>query len=428
MTLKELYEKRESSLAKMEGIMAIEEPTEDDQASFEALDAEIKAIDEKIKRRKTLDGLKAAKAEPISPEPVQEPVKDTERQRFEVIDPDKNVKGATFSKITRALAASKGIPQVASMWSANMFGESHPATKALAASIGSSGGFIVPEAYSADIIELLRAQAVVRRANPTIVPMSGTYLMPKIATGSSAAYVGENTNITKTGPTFGQIRLTSRKLAALVPISNDLLKTSSPSADSVVINDLVAGLANTEDAAFLRSDGTMNAPKGLYYWANSGNITNTAGTSLANIETDLKTAINDLMNNNVRMIRPVWFMAPRSLQHLRFIRDTSGNKAFPEVGESNMLLGYPIFTSNNIPTNISSNQTELYFVDMADAVIGEEQGIELMVSDTAAYHDGSNVVAAFSLDQTVIRAIMKHDFALRHDYSCAVINQITWGA
>jgi len=252
--------------------------------------------------------------------------------------------------------------------------------------------------------------------------------VPRIASGSAGAYVGENTNITKTGPTFGQIRMTSRKLAALVPISNDLLKTSSPAADDVVISDLVASLANTEDAAFLRDPGTENAPKGIYYWANSANRTSTAGTALANIETDIKTAIGFLVNNNVRMIRPTWFMAPRSKLHLEFIRDTNGNKAFPEVGESMRLMSYPIFTTNNIPTNISSTQTELYLVDMADAVIGEEQGIELMVSDTAAYHDGSSVVAAFSLDQTVIRAIMKHDFALRHDRSAGIITAVAWGA
>lgn len=57
---------------------------------------------------------------------------------------------------------------------------------------------------------------------------------------------------------------------------------------------------------------------------------------------------------------------------------------------------------------------------MADVVIAENEMIEIDVSREAAYHDGNEVVAAFSQDQTVIRAIARHDLVVRHDYSVAV--------
>jgi hypothetical protein len=45
-----------------------------------------------------------------------------------------------------------------------------------------------------------------------------------------------------------------------------------------------------------------------------------------------------------------------------------------------------------------------------------------------AYYDGSSVQATFSLDQTVVRVIEEHDFALRYDKAFALIQNVTWGA
>jgi hypothetical protein len=63
---------------------------------------------------------------------------------------------------------------------------------------------------------------------------------------------------------------------------------------------------------------------------------------------------------------------------------------------------------------------------MADAVIGDATSIIIDTSTEAAYHDGTQVVAAFSQDQTVVRAIVQHDFGMRHDASVAVLTQVTW--
>jgi HK97 family phage major capsid protein len=128
------------------------------------------------------------------------------------------------------------------------------------------------------------------------------------------------------------------------------------------------------------------------------------------------------------MLRPAWLMAPRVRNHLRFLREASGNLLFPEVREG-QLLGFPLFATTAIPTNLGAGtESEVYLVDMADCLIAEEAGIEISVSDGAAYHDGAEVIAAFSQDQTVVRAVAKHDFALRHDRSAAVLNAVTWGA
>ncbi|MHC1792125.1 phage major capsid protein [Solidesulfovibrio sp.] len=423
-----LRKERAEKVDKMEALLAEfgdKDPTDDQTKAFADIEAEIKSLDGKIDRAVTLENVKAKSAV------VAEPNKGADGlPHFSQADDDHGVKGANFGKFVRAMASGGGKKDSAAAAASKMFGEQHPVTKALAASVGSAGGFLVPVNYSNEVIELLRARAVVRRAGAVVMPMSGTLLVPRINSGTTASYVGENNPIGKTGMKFGQIQLNARKLAAVVPISNDLLRANGPAADGIVANDIVAGMALTEDSAFLRGDGTENAPKGISNWINAGNIQASAGTSVANIETDLKFCLGALLNNNVRMLAPAWVMPPRSRIFLEFLRDGSAANqlVFPEVA-TGKLKGYPIFESNTVPTNLGGGTaTELFLSDMADAVIGEESGIELMVSDTAAYNDGGTVVAAFSQDQTVVRAIARHDFCMRHDRSAAIVTGVTWGA
>lgn len=124
--------------------------------------------------------------------------------------------GLRVGRFVRAMAAAKGDPERASRIVASWGDEA--LAKALAESVFSAGGAIVPEEFAVDVIDLLAARAVVRSMGAESIPMeTGSITMPFLATGSTAAYVGENTNIGKTEQTFGQLKLTERKLAALVP-------------------------------------------------------------------------------------------------------------------------------------------------------------------------------------------------------------------
>lgn len=427
-TIVELRQARADKLASLEKLVndaGDSDLTEDQAKSFDDIKTEIAGLDKQIQRAADMEALKASSAQvskhqvpgspaavPASPAPARDP-------------------GVGFARIVRALAATKGISELAANYADRTWGpEGQDIAKALSANTAVSGGFLVPEQYSSEIIGLLRNRTVIRQAGAVTVPMpGGNLLMNKLAGGASASWIGENQNIPNTTTNFGQIRMSSRTLAALVPISNQLLRYSSPQADGLVRDDLVASMSIQEDAAYLREQGIGAAPKGIRYWANAAHVMASAGTSAANIETDLRNCINALEKANCRMIRPVWILSPRTKNFLWTLRTTDGELVFPEVRSGN-LWGYPYYVTNQVPTNLGGggNETELYFVDMNDCLIGEDQGIVVDVSDTAAYHDGSAVQAAFSLDQTVIRALLRTDFAMRYDQSAAIITGITWGA
>ncbi len=334
-------------------------------------------------------------------------------------------------RLIRALAAGKGDPQKAAVWAKKQWND-EAIVKALQSDEGSTGGYLVPEEYSSELIEYLRPLAVVRRMNPVIIPMeTGTMSMPAVTGGASAEYIGEGTNVPKSQPTFGQVKLTWKKLACLVPISNDLIRFSSPKADEVVRNDLVGAMAQREDAAFIRDDGTNDKPKGLLNWIAAANKFEANKTvNLANVTIDLAKAIYYLRKNETKFLNCGWILSPGSELYLRTIRDSNGNFAFKGEMDQGRLFGFPFGVTTQVPDNLGDgeDESEIYFVDFADAAIGESSQVEIEISSEAAYYDGSNVVSAFSLDQTVLRAIARHDFAMRRNTSGAVIQAVTWGS
>src|SRR3990172_5475331 len=176
-------------------------------------------------------------------------------------------KGIRAARFVRCLAASKGNLEQAEKRAKKWWGNEDEVTKALAAGDAQSGGVFVPPTFSTELIELLRNAAAVRSLGPRVMPMpNGTLTIPKQTGGTTVGYIGENTNISPTEITTGMLTLTWKKLAALVPISNDLLQFDAISADAVVRDDLVASMALREDLAFLRGDGLQNTPKGLLNW------------------------------------------------------------------------------------------------------------------------------------------------------------------
>jgi HK97 family phage major capsid protein len=329
-----------------------------------------------------------------------------------------------LSQMLRAVASAKGDPARAADWARR----NHcldTVVKALTAGDGSAGGFLVPVTFSADVIELLRPASIVRRLNPSVISVpSGTTRMPKLIVGATANYIGESVNIPVSQPQFGQVTLSFKKLAALVPISNDLIRYSNPSADSVLRDDLVRAMAQRENAAFLRDTGTENTPQGIRYHVAAANVLAMTGTDvLADIATNLGRLVLALENANVPMLRPGWMFSPRVKYRLSTILNAVSSTYFFR-GEmmQGTLLGYPFASSTAVP------DSEVYFVDFSEVLIGESQNLIVDSSQEASYWDGTTQQSAYSRDESVVRAILEEDLVMRHAESGAVLTGVTWGA
>lgn len=343
------------------------------------------------------------------------------------------------------------------------FGENHPVTRAftgraLQVSIGASGGFIVPPDYVNEIIELLRPRAVVRSSNPRTLPMPrGTMTLPGQASAATASYGSETAKIAASQQTLDQIVASYKKLTALVPVTNDMMRYADPAADAFVRDDLVKVIALREDLAFLLGDGTQDTPRGYTSFANGyalslagtagiwsstanstaavgGNfITSNETFTLATVANELGGLVNKLDTANVPDINRVWFMHPRAYNYLFNVQNSLGVYVYRDELMTGKLLTYPVKRTTQIPINIhdaTSAQTDCSFVmlaEMEETMILDSMTLELAVSREGSYVDsGGNTVSAFQYDQTLIRAIAEHDFQMRHDASVAINQFVRW--
>jgi HK97 family phage major capsid protein len=353
-------------------------------------------------------------------------------------------RGLNFARFVGCLAAARNDPEKALSLGKKRYGDDSTVVasmaKALSAQDAESGGFLVPDEISAELIELLRPASAFRQLNPRLLNMTtGTLRIPKVTGGAIGGYIGENQNLPKSQQTVGQIVATAKKLAVLTPVSNDLIRRASISAETFVRDDLVAALAQLSDLAFIRADGSGGQPKGLKSWAAAANQllsgTSTPGSvTLDLVDTDLGRCVQQLLDADVAIRNPGWLIEPRTWRFLFVLRDGNGNAVYRDELRGGTLWGFPFAMSTQIPRNLDfsgdtdNDETEIYFSDFADVIIAEQEGMMVDASDTAAYHDGTNIIASFSQDQTVIRAITEHDLIVRHEESVVVLNNVVYGA
>jgi HK97 family phage major capsid protein len=311
--------------------------------------------------------------------------------------------------------------------------------KSMLATDPDTGGILIPQPVAAEVIDILRSRVVVRRAGADQLPMpNANFRLPKKTLGTSAYYVGEGEAGTTSKVKTGSVLLSFKKLITIVPASNDLLRYSSPGADQIIRNDITDNMAVREDQAFLRDKGTDGTPKGLRYWANSANVFDGTGgvggtTNIDAMTTTLGNLILKLIGVDVPMLRPCWIMAPRTYINLMTTRvSATGVYAFRDEMARGNLWGWPFYYTTQVPVSLTeganSDTSEIYLVDMADVVIGDSERLIIDASSDAAYEEGGSVKAAYSRDETVIRAIAEHDLVMRRDVSVAVAKAIRWGA
>lgn len=400
---------------------------------FTSLESQITSLSEKISRAEAAERAAASAAVPVDEGAAGITSPPTGRVEGPYGKP---AAGAKMAQMVRLLAASQGNQQAAAQL-AKDGGFSSDVQMALSVVTPGAGGVLIPTNFSSEVIESMRPKAVVRSMGARSLPLNnGNLTQPRITGNTVVTYIGSDDDIALTGMTFADTKLSAKKAAALVPISNDLIRMAgvNPRVDELVSSDVTTSMALSQDLHFIRSDGGAGLlPKGMRYWALPQNLRPapaSTGLTLEKIDLFLGGMMLRVETADVDMKQCGWLMHPRVIRWLQSLRDGNGNKAYPEI-EIGKLKGYPFGLSNQIPTNLGADgdETEIYFVNFADLMIGEEMDLVIDLSKEATYKDGSgNIVSAFQRDQTLIRVIAKHDFGPRHVESIVVAIGVDWGA
>lgn len=298
--------------------------------------------------------------------------------------------------------------------------------RAMSAGTGTAGGYIVPSQYVAEIIELLMAETVVVQLGATVLNnlVGSPVEFPKQTGGATAYWVGENADITASDLTLGQLQLTPKAVAALVKLSNRLLKLSNPSAEAMVRRDIASAIALKLDLAALRGSGTANEPLGI---ANTPNILTLAlGTNGGTFTLDSVTDMEGLLEDANALKGALGFAWHGKIKRIlkktkvaQYSGDTAGQWQMLPMSDEKLrdTLGYGFGVTSQIPTNLVKGTSgtvcsEVYFGNWRELIIGQWGGVEIMASNETS--------DAFQKNQTWVRIIQEVDIGVRHPESFAL--------
>jgi HK97 family phage major capsid protein len=306
--------------------------------------------------------------------------------------------------------------------------------KGLGISELTGAGALAQEQMSSDFIELLRPRVVVRTLGAMIEDMpGGQTTIPKQTGDGAAEWVGETPSQNATEPSFGQIKMVAKKLRAIIPIPNDAIRRGT-NIEQRVQTTMVQQIRRAEDIAFIRGTGTAFTPKGIRNWAPAANLI--PATALAGDATDHRVVNADLaklvlahQQADVAGERPGWMFAPRTNVFLQTLLTSDGQYAFRAEMLAGSLWGAAFGVTSQIPINLSTNKSEVYYVDFVDVKIGDTQSITVQAFDQMAYHDANGVLqSAAERDETVVIVQEETDLAVRNEESVAVLTGVGWGA
>ena len=418
------------ALAKIEsdgGSLSVEQ-----LAQFTQLETQINELTAKLARAESTERLVASSAVPIaeSAQGITSPPTHISGPYAQKLEP-----GVRMAQMVRLLAAAQGNQHQAAQM-AQQGGYSPEVAMALSTVTPGAVSVLVLTIFFSDLIDVLRPKGSGRKRGTRSLPLNnGNLTQPRITGNTVVTYIGTEQDIPITGMTFADIKLSAKKAAAIVPISNDLIANAgiNPRIDGLVVEDLAVSMGLSEDLHFIRADGTGSLPKGMRYWALPFNVLTApavADLTLEKIDLFCGGMMLRIETANVMMKSCGWLMHPRTLRWLQTLRDGNGNKAYPEI-ETGYFKGYPVGLSNQIPVNLGAggDESEFYFVNFADMMIGEDMDLTIAFSNEASYKDADgNMVSAFQRDQTLVKVIAKHDFGPRHVECIVVAVGVKWGA
>ena len=289
-------------------------------------------------------------------------------------------------------------------------------SKAMSGGIDSAGGYIVPEEAISRVIERLKAEVIAYKLGAVDMAASGSPItIPRLSASATAYWVSENASIGATDLSFQQVSMTPKTAACRVVLSNLLLETSMPTADSVIEQDIASQLGLALDAGILDGSGASGQPLGVMnetgITAVGSATTATGGNAVTSIE-KLMEFIDGLGANNALKGSLGWAIHPTILSYIRAMKtdgaaaDVILSNQVVADGPASTILGYNFETSTQMGTPSGATGTKsMCFGNWNDLMVARWGGLRL-----AASTDGDN---AFSLDQTHIRATLRADVAVR---------------
>lgn len=289
---------------------------------------------------------------------------------------------------------------------------------AINAASGAGGAFLIPTQAHEEMIPQLRERSIARQIGATVLDglTPGNHTWAKSRGGVVAEHLNteEEADGTETVPTFDQIQLTPRPIAAFVPLTFGMQTQAPATLESWVRNEIATQIGLLEDQSFFVGSGALGAPRGV---CNHPQIQTGTTLTLTDAGTLWAGLVKMILASRTKFALGLsglgWAAAPRVLFGLMGVVDGNKRPAFESLTAGNManttvpgrLAGYPIVDSAQISTADNDNE-RLVFGPWGDALLAHWGTMAFAMSDQTEKN--------FRKARVTVRGIMQYDVGVFH--------------
>ncbi|MDX2590990.1 phage major capsid protein [Streptomyces sp. WI03-4A] len=388
----DLVSKRSAEREKLDGILseargADNALTDEQRASFDAGEAEIRSLDERIAEldaQVRADEAAAEMAKRYAPKASVTSVNEPEIYRS-------GLGGQSYFR-DMWNARQNGDAQAMDRLQRNNRGRAAE-QRALTTVNGAGGEFVPPLWLEKEFVRLARPGRITGNLVPTQALPAGTdsINVPKVNTGTAVAVQGtQNTAVQQTDLTTTSISSSVTTIAGGQTVSLQLIEQSPLNVDDVILADLAAAYAQQYNSLILSGSGTGGNPTGILTLSGTNAITYTsASPTVALLYSQIANAIQTVHTN--RFLPPdTIIMHPRRWAYLLAASDSTGRPLVTPSANSPMnalanqgevasqgfvgtIQGLPVYVDSLLPTNLGAgtNQDPIIVARLADLMAWE---------------------------------------------------------
>lgn len=285
---------------------------------------------------------------------------------------------------------------------------------------GGKAGYLVPEELSNEVLRIAETQFGLARRDMRYLPFSGpgnTRTIPSLASTISVTWTGEKVAKTSSQPVFGIVTQTLKKLAVIIPMSEEILEDSLINLTQLLGELVAEAISKEEDLQFFNGTGSP--------WTG---ILNTSGTGLVTMDTG-ETAFTDITADHLLDMQDElpsgafagakYYMHRSVFNVVRKLKDDDGNYIYqrPQGTQPATIWDMPYELSDAFPAkgDTAADSPFVIFANLKTAtVFGDKQQIRVKMLDQATITDtdGETQVNLAEQDMVALRFMERVGFVV----------------
>jgi HK97 family phage prohead protease len=428
---------------------------------YDELDAELTAIDNHLKRLRSLEAAQARTASPVirsTPATVGQPtglILDEGLSSVARVEPvvrsleriDPSIHVARLAKCIVLGRMSRG-ERKASDFASEMYPNDGLLPDMIKAVVAGgtatdptwAGPLVGPAGLAfAAFLEFLRPTTIIGKFGVGDVP--GLQAVPfrtplgAQTSGGHGYWVGEGKAKPLTKFDFSRTQLTELKVANIAVATKELIRDSSPSADQLIRNGLVAALRERLDIDFI--DPAKAAVAGV----SPASITNgvvgipSSGTDATAVRADVAAIFAAYRAGFNPLSGGVWVMPTALALQLSLMVTITGAPEFPGVTPNGgVFVGFPVVTSDYVPANtvVLVNAPQVYLADEGGfgVSMSEEASLEMVDNPVGDAHAGvgpaTGMVSMFQTNSVAILAERTINWVKARPQAAVILTGVQW--